>query len=164
MTTAFGSRARALSRRAVFGLAVGPVLFATLVALCAAPIADSATPTVRSYTGSLRGYSETSVQLTVSDRGGEADNAASVEARSVPTLCEGETDSQIDFPPISVHFFGRRTFEGQRYYQEPSAGARQLFKVYGRLVGGGQARGFVFYFDDNCSTDGLLRFVLARAQ
>ncbi len=117
----------------------------------------------RSYEGTLAADASTLIGVTIGFEGGRG-QAAAFEAENVPVLCEGETTARRDFLPITAKFEDTQTFEGRRYNPPSEAGARQLFKVKGRLLGGGRASGFLFYFDEECSTDGLVRWTAARVR
>lgn len=133
------------------------------IAVTSAAMAIGQATGERSYEGTLAADSSTLIAVTITLQAGRG-QAASFEAENVPVLCEDETAARREFLPITAQFESRRAFEGRRYNPPSEAGARQLFKVKGRLLGGGRASGFLFYFDEECSTDGLLRWTAARVR
>ena len=116
----------------------------------------------RLYQGTLSADASTLIRVTVSDEG--RGQRAVFEAQNVPVLCADETTARREFLPITAKFENTKSFEGRRYNPPSEAGARQLFKMRGRLMGGGRATGFLFYFDEDCSTDGLLRWTAERVR
>jgi len=95
------------------------------------------------------------------------------DATHVAVWCEGAADPQpVDFPSTTVRLRKSGFFEG-RQRSLASGGLLRLFKFEGRLLEGGRAKGFVFYFSDpldqsadeneaECSTAGLLRWRATR--
>jgi len=90
-----------------------------------------------------------------------------------PFTCEGDaTASTKSSPVIVAEFKGDRVFEGRLYLiPGPSNSAGEMFKVQGKMLGGGRAKGFFFWFFDpsdrpenfpECSSEGLLRWTAER--
>ena len=119
-------------------------------------------PVERFYEGTVGADPSVPIQVRLNVEDGQGQNAV-VRAQNVPVRCAGETVETRNLILSDATFLSNRIFEGRAYNPPPpGSGARQLFKVRGRLIGGGRARGFLFYFDTRCSTDGLLRWIAER--
>lgn len=153
-----------MRRLAVFGL---------LITCAVVPLAAADPLRTATYRGALNDDPEASVAFELTTRAG-VPTKAKFEADRFPILCEGDAAPlRISHPRVTVEFLGPRVFEG-RVIPPPRGGLTELFKLQGRLLGDGRARGFIFYSRDGydppdependaeCSTDGLLRWTADR--
>ena len=146
-------------------------LMALLVALATGPLSSADITRGPTFAGQFITDAEAAVDFKVISRGGEPVKVR-FNARGIPIRCEDEPAlRRYDRLGVTAKFLSPRTFEG-RIVAIPNEGFRELFKLQGRLLSDGRAQGFVFYFrdtgdepetDDECSTEGLLRWTADRA-
>jgi hypothetical protein len=142
-------------RRAGVGLVVLGV-----IALGAPFVAKGAGLAQPDYSGGFEGYKSSRVQLQL--RGGaHAPESVRFQATEVVLACETES-SRATLGPITVRFDGRDSFEGASY-SVAADGSASYLKLRGRLLPGGRAQGYIFYFEQHpetapyeadCSTNG----------
>ena len=160
MRLAFGRRLAWVNGRSVRGAVLAGSAIAMITLGTALAIGGSGE---RGYEGALTADTAAMIRMSMSLDEGRGQRAV-FEAQNVPVLCADETTARREFLPITAKFENTKSFEGRRYNPPSEAGARQLFKMRGRLMGGGRATGFLFYFDEDCSTDGLLRWTAERVR
>lgn len=109
------------------------------------------------YAGTIAAPGSPAISVLIGrDETGEKPTAT-VDPAAIPVLCAGHETEEREFPAIEAPKRGPGRYEQRSYSYAPS-GARQLFKVEVREKEDGRLRGFVFYFDTRCSSDGLLRW------
>jgi hypothetical protein len=146
------------------------VVIALLVALATGPLSSAEITRGPAYSGQFVADSEAPLDFKVLSRRGEPVKVR-FNGRGIPIRCEDEPVlRRYDRLGVTAKFLSPRTFEG-RIVAIPNEGFRELFKLQGRLRSGGRAQGFVFYWrdtgdepetDDECSTEGLLRWTADR--
>ena len=107
----------------------------------------AAVPAAATYSGSFRGFEDTSsVELRVVFKHGKPVKA-NFTGTGLGVVCEDDTFPTVEIPSLRLDFLDRTHFEGERYARS-SEGDQTYYFVRGRLEGRRVAHGVIVYVAD----------------
>lgn len=98
------------------------------------------------YRGRIAEYASSRVEFRLERTGGVLKRVR-FQATRVELFCDDSTRPRVELGPIALRSNGPRSFEGSRYSLS-ATGTEAYLKVRVRLLAGGRARGYLYYFQD----------------
>lgn len=124
----------------------------------------------RAYVGQVGDDPAATVSLIVEKSG---PRQARFEAENFEVQCDDGTTLRARIPPQDFSFQSKRVFQGERY--SSMAMGQVFYKVRGKLLSGGRAKGYILFIGDqfdppggifsddpDCSSRGRLRWTASR--